>query len=732
MRAVIFLLSIFLFYPGHGQERILDMEKQWEELSEQGYELYYKGQFAEAALTFEEAYEYVKNNLGTENPGYLTTLGNLANIYTEDKQYEKALIMHLERLSYLRSTFGKNNLDYTYALNDLATLYVAMKDLKRAGAIYNEIIDKQLKILIVKKGFNKVLLYNNLGNFNKELGAENDATLFYQEGLKEFFSYINSNFPYNTSDENEDFLRKHYFIINNSLFHYADVYDGNPEVAGEVFNLVLSTKGAVLNSGIDLKERMMKIQEPALKDSIYEILELKERLARRYNEDIYDIETSELEMKLQKLESKIYSRTMFYGSGKGISEYKWEDLQKSLKKDEVLVEFFTMYNHHSDLGKLYFALILKKDYAYPVWTFLFEENDLNKILEDRRGDSEIYNQNNKKFYNLIWQPIDKYLKKHETIYFSPAENLHQISFSAIPTPDGRYLSEKYKLHRLSSIINIMEKEQAEKIRDIALFGDIDYDLRYDRIAAKRGVRQNDGDRASGPLKEKPIGERENWQYLPGTLHEIEEIKELAEQSGILVTSYSGDNALEDNFKNLSGSDSPQIIHIATHGFFYPNSEKLYVSDLTSLAIERFNSFKNSNNPLYRAGLLFAGANHGWNGEKISYDIDDGILTAYEINNSYLPNTELVVLSACDTGLGEIRGSEGVYGLQRAFKSAGAKYLLMSLWKVSDKDTAEFMEVFYRNLFKTNSIYDSYIKVQTEMRRKYYNEPKKWASFILLY
>ena len=127
----------------------------------------------------------------------------------------------------------------------------------------------------------------------------------------------------------------------------------------------------------------------------------------------------------------------------------------------------------------------------------------------------------------------------------------------------------------------------------------------------------------------------------------------------------------------------------------------------------------------------AGANHAWQGEKIPEGVEDGILTARDVSQMNLLNTELVVLSACQTGLGDVKGSEGVYGLQRAFKMAGARYLMLSLWKVPDETTKEFMVTFYRHLSSGMTIRDSYRNTQKELSGKYPNDPFKWAAFILI-
>ena len=151
-----------------------------------------------------------------------------------------------------------------------------------------------------------------------------------------------------------------------------------------------------------------------------------------------------------------------------------------------------------------------------------------------------------------------------------------------------------------------------------------------------------------------------------------------------------------------------------------------------MSIQRDSPYSLADNPMNRSGLLFSGSNKAWIGDSISVGRDDGILTAYEASHTYLNNTELVVLSACETGLGDIKGSEGVYGLQRAFKMAGARYLLMSLWKVPDNATQEFMTTFYTELL-TNKlpIRSAYNMAQNAMKAKYRNEPYKWAGFVLM-
>jgi len=231
-----------------------------------------------------------------------------------------------------------------------------------------------------------------------------------------------------------------------------------------------------------------------------------------------------------------------------------------------------------------------------------------------------------------------------------------------------------------------------------------------------------------------------WEYLPGSKDEVEAIKESLSKKKKNVSYETSDNATETHFKEVA--ENSDIVHIATHGFFFPDPQKVWsmfeAEDTPEEDIEfrgqsnvvGVTSFTENKNPLMRSGLVFAGVHDLWSGEITSKE-DDGILTALEVSQLNLSNTELAVLSACETGLGEIVGDEGVYGLKRTFKIAGVKYLIISLWQVPDKETKEFMLLFYEQLYKEggSSIYEAFENAQRQMREKY--DPYFWAAFVLI-
>jgi CHAT domain-containing protein len=216
--------------------------------------------------------------------------------------------------------------------------------------------------------------------------------------------------------------------------------------------------------------------------------------------------------------------------------------------------------------------------------------------------------------------------------------------------------------------------------------------------------------------------------LPFTKNEVENISNLLSKYNWESTVLLGAEAVEETIKPCS---NPTLLHFATHGYF---SESITSDTITiQKNIYGFNPEIYIDNPMLRSGLLLSGAENTLNGEySPSVKRDNGVLTAYEVMNMQLDSTELVVLSACNTGMGEIRQAEGVYGLQRAFQLAGAKSILMSLWPVDDKATQIFMEEFYncwlQGLNKREAL-NSARKVLLEHPQ--YNHPKYWGAFVLI-
>jgi CHAT domain-containing protein len=218
---------------------------------------------------------------------------------------------------------------------------------------------------------------------------------------------------------------------------------------------------------------------------------------------------------------------------------------------------------------------------------------------------------------------------------------------------------------------------------------------------------------------------EEWKPLPFIKSEMDNLKKLFTKANIPVTTLSGKAATEESFKALDG-DSQQVLHMGTHGFFLPVQEK----KTKESDIKGSNTFAVQQNPMFRSGLVLAGGNRAWKGDPGVPGKEDGILTAYDIAQMDLSGTDLVVLSACETALGDLQGNEGVIGLQRAFKMAGVKQIIVSLWKVNDKATAELMTHFYKNWLSGQTTREALHNAQLKLKEKK-PSPYYWAAFVLV-
>ncbi|MGH2563612.1 MAG: CHAT domain-containing protein, partial [Ginsengibacter sp.] len=451
----------------------------------------------------------------------------------------------------------------------------------------------------------------------------------------------------------------------------------------------------------------------------------------------------DLEEDANTLEKDLTRLSSAFKNQQAQNNITWKNIQQNLKPNEAAIEFvdFNFYNgkRYTD-STYYIALLLRKDKPEPQLIKLFEKKQLDSILLNKGNDeNEIitnfygYPKNTleKSLYDIIWKPIEKSLTGITKIYFAPSGNLHKLAFAALPIGNNKVLSDKYQLVELNTTASVTNQVPffIDTTDNIQLFGGVQYDADSTELKQVVNLYASNKDNLASRSVPDDLDRGGTFNYLPGTQTEIESIKQQSAAANNHVKILSGIDATEESFKALNGNASPAVIHIATHGFFFPdpkeNKDKAVAKFETSGKV-----FKQSDNPLFRSGLAFAGANYEWTGKPIK-GIEDGILTAYEVSNMYLPNTKLVVLSACETALGDIEGSEGVYGLQRAFKIAGVKNLVMSLWKVPDRATAEFMQIFYKNLFSKQSLSDAFYHAQTTMKNKYRDDPYKWAAWVLI-
>lgn len=493
-------------------------------------------------------------------------------------------------------------------------------------------------------------------------------------------------------------------------------YDNNHQLATHLHNLELLSKGMLLSSSQAIRNSIFASKNPATADLWHQLLTLKA-----------DEKNNEIE--IEQIERKLIYASEKYMEQQEYLNIQWDDIKKSLKKDEIAIEFIDI---PTDDGEYYIVSVIRPDSKYPSLYPICDKKDLIQVLADTDRS-----KSHQTLYEIIWKPFEHLLKGGKTLYISPVGLLHSVSFNGIKKGD-HYLCDEYKIYNLLSTKDVIglkkKKENLRKNKRIALFGGADYGLPADELSRLDQDLKTDitANLNRSMLDEMNPTRSQGFSYLAGSRKEVQTIAQQLITDSWRVSLRMDKQATETKFKSLSSNQSPKVIHISTHGFYFP--EPLYDPMQIALVLlmgGQQNKYRLSENPLMRSGLAFTGANHVWKGGEPAKDTDDGILTALEVAQMNLSNTELVVLSACETGLGDLYGSEGVYGLQRAFKLAGVETMLVSLWKVPDKETMELMTEFYSLWASGLSKKEAFTQAQMKFRHAYPDHPEVWAGFIMI-
>jgi CHAT domain-containing protein/tetratricopeptide (TPR) repeat protein len=692
--------------------------------------------YAKAAPLYEEAREVWGKALGKDNPEYAKACHNLALVEFEKDNYAAAIALFDEANNIREKALGKEHLDYAEGCDNLASVYLKQGDCGKAIALYKQA--REIRERIVGTAHPEYLQSCiNLANAYRNCGDPAMALNLYTEAFSSQQVLLQKVFRFTAEPEKQAYLKKINEYRSYFLSFSADV--PNDKSAVYAYETSLANKNLILNESQRLRLLVNHTGDTALLGKYNNWISMREQLAFWYTRPLSGNDKTvlaELEEKADALEKELTRSSAQFR--KVQPERSWRDVQASLKHGEAAVEF-SQFRYHD--GKqwgdstYYIAVIIRKDKPAPELLRLFEKKELSVLLGRANPGPQLLNilyssagKNGSSLYRLIWGPLEKSLAGISTVYFSPAGELYKISFAALPVSATQVLADKYRLVQLNSTATLADSSSPviAATDKLVLYGGIQYEA--DSVSIRRAViNAAVNNMASRSVPEELLrSSGGDFYFLAESEKEVNEIGKMARQYNYDAAIIKGISATEESVKGLSGGSSPAVLHIATHGFFFGDP---LVRNKETRSADR-SPFENSGNPLIRSGLAFSGANNAWRRKPVS-GVEDGILTAYEVSNMYLPGTKLAVLSACETGLGDIQGSEGVYGLQRAFKMTGAENLVMSLWKVPDTETAEFMEEFYKNLFAKQTIHTAFYNAQVMMKDKYRNTPYKWAAWVLV-
>ncbi len=679
-----------------------------------------QGNYEKAEPLFVRSLAISEKVLGKEHPDVANSLNNLAGLYHAQGSYEKAEPLFVRSLAIREKVLGKEHPDVANSLSNLATLYLEQGNYQKVEALFVRSLAIREKIL----GKEHPNVANSLNNLAGLYHAQNDitrATDFLRRGLAVQEHNLDLIFAVGAEQRKQDYAKTFrgttYGIISLSLQQAAN----NPTVARLALTTVLRRKGLVLDAVTDNIQtlRSQLANQPETKKLFDDWLNVNQQLSTlayrgqgKQSAIEYKAQFQQLEVEKERLEEAISSKSAEFRTA--TQPVELTTIQTTIPKDAALVEivryepFNAKAKQAEKWGKPRYAAAVLRSSGEPKWVDLGDaatiDNSVASLRQALKNRTQRVKQVDRTLDEQVMAPIRPLLGDARHLLLSPDGQLTLIPFEALKDEQNKYLIQRYAFSYLTSGRDLLRFQLPSQSRsNPVVFANIDYDQQ--EIATASAMRGSEN-RRSADLASLQFGS------LGNTLEEANKIKGIFADTKII----SGKQATEAVIKQLQ---APSILHLATHGFFVPDQQdNMETRLMASLRLE---------NPLLRSGLALAGIN---NRTKTLSNTNDGVLTALEVAGLNLRGTQLVVLSACETGLGDIKVGDGLYGLRRALVIAGSQSQLLSLWIVDDAGTKDLMVKYYQNLKAGKGRHEALREAQMDLlKTPEYEHPYYWASFV---
>ena len=686
-------------------------------LNSLGYVYLAQGYYSRGRAVFEQALTIArKNSQGRDDGPSVRPLVGVGYSFQLEGKYKQAEKYYIQALKIAETRLGKEEIGYLGCNYRLATLYYLEGDWKNA--------EKYFEV-------SRELLQEKLTSHFPFM-SESDKLLVLAKVREVFSAYESFCFKYAT---------KH------------------PELAGRMYDLLLEQKGLVVSSDAALRREIVASSEPqtvgmrerlALKKA--QVAEMsgaapeeRSRAAREADqlEEQLAAHVSWLKKSKEEQRNRVF---LFARERKELLERAhWQDIRGKLETGDAAIEYLHFPFHD---GKrvtnthYYVALIVSRTtWRGPVLVRLCDETQMEAPMSDYAVRIGMSNgaRGKPNFYQVFWKPLEPELRKAQAkrIFLAPDGILNTVSFAVISDETGPPLLESYDLRTVSSTRDIL-KEKGRPNGDVAvLVGNPKFDLEASaQLSAVQTIYNEAGHPAS---PSSPGASRPGWmtgpplEELSGTKMELDAASQVLRKAGWTVKMYPEEKALVEVVKRVHG---PRLLVVATHGDYEPASAE---QSKSSELVMQLSSDQTAGlqDPMLGSVLYFAGANRVKRGLPAPDGVDDGVLTAYEATELDLQGTELVVLSACESGLGKTVDGEGVFGLRRALQEAGSEAVMMSMWKLPDKKTGELMKLFYTKWVLENDKYRALREAQLEIRKQVLAENNDmdavtlWGGLVLV-
>ena len=682
-----------------------------------------EGSYKEAEPYLIQAKAIYFETLGENHPFYANCLNSLSMLYMYQNRYKEAEKLKIEALDILRNTVGETHERYAYFLGGTASLYEGLGNYNKAienTIKANDIIKNKFgekNIAYIDGLFNLACLYAKTTNYKKA----QDLYLFTLKFYKEQFS---SYFESMSEEEQLDQYRvigDRFDAFNCFVITYTKALpkENHNELLAATFDYQLFLKSLLLNNSINTRRAILNSEDTSLINTYQRWVTIKQQIAGSFR-DLNFQKTywsqADMENQANALELTLKSKSQSFASKKDIN---YIDIQQKLKPNEAAITIIREDVRTSDTSFIieYIALILKKNDVYPTLSRIASSNDFETSFVNDYVNSMYDRVEDKLSYDRFWKPIASKLQGITKAYISATGVYNQVNLYTLQNPTTKkYVLDELSVSILPSLNYLLNDTKSSVSNTAELYGFPDYEYDFSKKVSEPINKEALTSSRYGLFKLVP---------LPGTKTEVENISKFLEGSKWEVNMYQRELASEDQLKKTV---SPKVLHIATHGYFLKD-----VYDKKDKSFLGFEATKIKQNPLLQSGIMLAGASLVAKDTINSNKNQDGIFTAYEASLLNLANTDLVVLSACETGLGHDINNQGVFGLQRAFYIAGAKNLIMSLWSVDDDATQLLMTAFYKewSLNPTKEMISiAFNRAQREVRLKY-PHPYYWGAFVLL-
>lgn len=687
----------------------------------------------------EKAKKIIASNFDNRHPLYAEVLKNQGEILAKTAKYDEAIKILNEANNIWLEKLEKRNINSAQVYSLMGDVQVKQKRFKDAQGNYNKAIEIYKKMLSEEHP-DYVKTLSKLGQMYFVSGDLKQSNEILEKTTASYLNFIKVYFPSLSENEKSKFWKKIQtdFEFYNSLA--VKQAETSPRFLENMYNFRLATKAILLSSSIKVRQSILKGTDEKLKEKYQNWLAKKEQLtsilslsAEQLAEN--EINPENLRNEINQIEKELSESSDIFAESVENEVYTWEDVRKSLEKDEAAIEIIRYREFQDGFTDSirYAALIVSPETRkHPELVLLKNGNQLEDRYLKYYRNSMRFQKDDKYSYLNYWKAIslssalaDKNKKGEnitKKIYFSPDGVYNQLNVESFLIETDKYVIDEVNVRLVSNtkdlVINKLQKENikprkkkkiAENQRTAILFGNPTF---YTSAEIANKIK-----------KESESEEEESLGYiaeLPATAVEIDEINQILTAKNIKTEVYTESTAGERRLKELN---SPYIVHIATHGFFEeskPETDELETSLSRNIL----------NDPLRKSGLLSRGAGDLLSKTSFNFDLEEGILTASEASNLMLDGTEIVVLSACETGLGEVAIGEGVYGLQRSFLVAGAKSLIMSLFRVNDEITQKLMTKFYQKWLSTGNKRQAFNDAQKEIKSEY-KYPSYWGAFNMI-